>query len=404
MSFGKKRSEVPQSSNTGLSFKGLFSGTALVTPVIFNPNAEQIRAIKNIKPEFEVKEPEYIIKSPVKDENGDVIPDKTQSFRKVSLMFTFDPNAMLKLKAENKKYADKFFSNFEFKISNRLTINKAGTKLMVIDGKLNQFWIDINAEKLQEMYKEYRGKTGNKEEQLEDILAFVRKAAKKAQDTPRATRSPLDDLDLKTVRFCREGEQILYKLIFNMSDMYIPKKLSSDDAKKMKKENEKKYEEYMATYEETDMTFISSMFDDLMSENYENLNDMIFNTKKEFFEQDGYPCKLGVFLGVRAGNDGKFYQGCFTPAHIYGDNYTFRLPYKTALPKAVDGASAYGVTLMPKKMAHDVAGITSNGSQGYAYRDIWQDSFEFKEFTPEDAIPETVVETSKAEEIDDLPF
>ena len=75
------------SERTQLNFKATFTGGVFATPIIFNPNAADIRRIKNIPEEYKVTEPDY--SRVIQDKEYRTVKNNTFFFAQKELTFFF---------------------------------------------------------------------------------------------------------------------------------------------------------------------------------------------------------------------------------------------------------------------------------------------------------------------------
>lgn len=406
--FKGKRNDESNGTSTegGLVFNQIFTGQCFMTPIMFNPTGAQIKQIKNLPDSLEVREPEYIVDKTVDRNTGE-----KRKVRKISLMCSFEPASMLsKPKAGETavKYANKYFYNYNVLISSMLVHSRnadKGDKILVIDSKMNSAWVPCNVDKAIELNEKVRKarKDGVEDEikdAQDDLTAFVKKAVKQAATAMGDMSYGAACLHLDSVRACRDGEEVISKLIFDMTPLQSAYYMTKDAAKKLQKEDAKKYEARKQAYEDFDMSPTEEIFNMLLANDIDAVNKLIFEDNKEWFESDGQQCKFGVFLGARVADDGKVYQSSMGAYgnFIFGQQYTFKKAWKAVKPAALKDYSAYGLTFIPKDMAKKITDTQ------YGYSDIWQDSFEFQPYFVEEfvqPVDERVETTSK---IDDLPF
>jgi hypothetical protein len=408
--FKGKRNDESNGTSTegGFKFNQVFTGEAFLTPIMFNPTGAQIKEIKNLPDSFEIREPEYIIEKTVDKNTGE-----KRTVRKISLLCSFDPNTMLpKPKAGETvvKYANKYFYNYSVLISSKIVHSRnadKGDKILVIDSKMNSAWIPCNVDKALELNEKLRKarKDGVEDEitdAQDDMTAFVKKAVKAAATAMGDVGYGAPSLHLDSVRACRDGEEVITKLIFDMTPLQAVYYMTKDAAKKLQKEDAKKYEARKQAYEDFDMSPAEEIFSMLLANDIDGVNKLIFEDNKEWFESDGQQCKFGVFLGARVADDGKVYQshmGAYGN-FIFGQQYTFKKQWKAVKAAVLKDYSAYGVTFMPKDMAKKIT------DPQYGYSDIWQDSFVFQPYTVEEFVPaqDVEVKTTSSNSGDDLPF
>lgn len=400
LNFKGKRNDSPSSSEGSLKFNKIFTGEAFVTPLIFNPTAEQIKQFKKLPDSLEVKEPNYIVEKVVNKESGEKRP-----VRKVSLLTTFDPNKFIKHKAGETvvKYGQNYFLNYEILISNTLVTSDKSDKMYVIDAKMNTAWVNCNLEKVKALGEKLRlarksGDATEIEDAKDEITKFTRKAVKEAAAAMGDKSYGAAAIDLTTVRVCREGEDTLAKLIFDMSAISMPRYMTKEDIKKLQKEDPKKCEARVKDYEEFDMSHTEEIFNMCVANRFDEVNQLIFEDNKEFFQSEGKQCEFGVFLGARVSDDHKIYQSYMRPLGNFGMECTFKKAYKAVKSAVMDGFSAYGPTFMPKAMVKKIT------DANYGYSDIWQDSFVFTPYDVEEFEPAKDEVVAPKVEVDDLPF
>lgn len=388
----------------GLTFNQVFTGEAFVTPLIFNPNAEQLKRVKGLPDKVEVNEPNYIVEVAVAKGS-----EEKRKMLKINLLCGFNPNTMLPKPKEGDKvvkYADKYFLNFDIMASSSIVTNKNRDKVMVIDGKLNSCWVECDVEKAVKLNEELKAARKSKDgdaisDAKDDASKFIRTAVKKAAAAMGDVSYGAAKIDLDTVRIAREGEEPLAKLIFDMTAMSPVRYMTKEEGKKLQKEDAKKYEARKKAYEEFDMSMTEEIFNLFVTQKFDAVNTLIFDENKEWFESDGQQCKVGVFLGARLTEDHKVYQSCMRPSSklCFGDYFTFKKYYSSSKAQTLKDFPEYGNTFMPKETAKRIV------DQEYGYQDIWQDSFAFQPyFVPEFTAPEESVEVESKDESDDLPF
>lgn len=394
---GKNRSETPERS--GLNYKSIFTGATLATPLIFNPNASQIKSIKNLPDTVKVDDPDYNVTIEIKDSNNRKIEDK--AFKRVSLLTKFNPNELLSKELRPKegetKYADNYYIDFDFLISSSLVTSVSG-KALIIDGKMNSAWIKIDLEKLKELYNavriaKHRGEQSSIETAKRNLHGFVKTSVINAKAGELDVNYGVRTLHEDSCRVAREGEQILVKLIFDMSDLIKVPYKTVGDLNTMKIEKENDYNKYIKSYNEFDMSDIEQLFDLFLEKDYDSINSLIFDElKSTFTNSQGKQCKVGIFLGARGGSDGKVYQGYYRPKTKFGEQYTFKKPYENYAPKEIRNFTAYGATIISRDMAKSLT------DEEYGYDENFQKSFEFLPFNVEE-----VSRPKENKEIDDFP-
>ena len=384
---GKSRSEVTSSMPAGgtINYRALFTGAALVEPIIFNPNAKQIKEIKGFGDKVNIEEPRYELILDVKDQERKVIDNRTVQV--ISLLCKYNPNELLGLNyvvpEGALKIADNYYLDFNFYISKDIVKSTKGS-VLVIDSKMNSAWVSINFEELQGLYDNLRlAKMRKDDVKIEFAKTKLSNFVKAAVIAEKAAfkRSQGDvtygppTLDENTCRPAREGEQTLVKLLFDMSDLVRPRYKSTTELLTLKTEKEKKFNEFIESYKNFDMSDMEYVFDLFIEGNYEEVNKIIFEDLKEVFQNsEGKQCKLGVFLGVNEGKEQKLYQSYFRPYNKFGEQYTFKKPYENYSAKPITKFTSYGSTVISYEMAKSITDV-ENG-----YKDEFQKSFEFKIF------------------------
>lgn len=401
---GKSRSDISASMPVGgtVNYRALFTGAALVTPVTFNPSAAKIKEIKGFGEKSVIEEPRYELILDVKDQDKKVIDNRTVQV--VSLLCKYNPNELLSsdytLPEGALKIADNYFLDFNFYISKDLVKSTKGS-VLVIDAKMNSAWIPVNFEELQGLYDALRlAKLKKDDVKIEFAKSKMANFIKNAVIAEKAAfkRSQGDvtygppTLDENSCRAAREGEQTLVKLLFDMSDLVRPRYKSTTELLTLKTEKEKKFNEFVESYKNFDMSDMEYIFDLFLEGKYQEINKIIFEDLKEVFENsEGQPCKLGVFLGVNEGKEQKLYQSYFRPYNKFGEQYTFKKPYENYSAKPIAKFTSYGPTVMSYEMAKALVD-PDNG-----FKDEFQKSFEFKVFELGNAKPEVKAKVQNEE-------
>ncbi|NRB64689.1 MAG: hypothetical protein HRU40_16955, partial [Saprospiraceae bacterium] len=101
----KSTSNTINRANKANVTKGKFTGEVLLTPICFNPTSEELRKIKNVPEEFDVKTPDY----------SSVVTIQDVDYKKLYLLCSFNPNEIL----ETDKYQDVVYVYYELFLSDQ---------------------------------------------------------------------------------------------------------------------------------------------------------------------------------------------------------------------------------------------------------------------------------------------
>ena len=334
-------------ANASVDFKAIFSGAALVTPICFNPTAEQLRTLKNIPADREVNEQEY--KANLKD--GEV-------YSVVNLLCKFNPNEILKTKGE---FSDNVYVNYKILCQNKERVGGASGKTQVIDEHNQSAWVKL------------AGKT-TLCKQIEKIQEDQDFAAYKEKDS-------VFKINAKTARIAKVGEVALYQLVFDMSvlDEHRPNKENPDKGTTL---------ETFALSENPTKTFENICEGDVSS-----LNMLLASSKDEFdaaefFHKDGVQNKIGVVLGMRE-KDGKTYQDILCPSPKAPARCTWR-------PSDMMRPYPFGEYRVAKETVENIT------NADYPWSSHWGGNLDFK--VQEMPKVEAVVKNKVVAKNDDLPF
>lgn len=383
---GKRNDESNgQSVEGGLKYGQVFTGQVFVTPLIFNPTGEQIKEIKKLPDSLSVNEPVYITEKTINKETGE-----KRVVRRISLLTSFNPNIQLS-KDNAVKYGNEYFYTLTYTISPVIVVAEKTSKVLVMDAKMNSAWIPADIAKVTSLGNEYRdAQKSDDENEISDLREKLTKLARKVTKDAAAAMGDVAygaaAIDLSTVRFARDGEEPVAKLIFDMSSLSPVRYMSKTDAKKMQKDDAKKFEKLSKEYEEFDFSHVEMIFDLMLNGQMEEVNKLIFDENKEFFQSDEIQNKVGIFFGANQAEDGKIYQSNFGPygKFLFGQEYTFKKAWKTVKSAVITGFEKYGETFMSKNAAKRIA------DADYGYSDQWQGSFKFQPFVAGDIlIPES---------------
>ena len=337
-----------RSQQSEINYKAIFSGAALVTPVCFNPTAEQLRAIKNIKAEYEVTEPDY--HATMKD--GEV-------YSVVSLLCKFNPNEILKLKKN--EYANEVFVNYKVFLKNEDRVGAASGKTQVIDEHNQSAWIKLS------------GKT-SLSKQIEKVQAEQDYNQYKDKDS-------IYKINAKTARIAKVGEVALYDLIFAMSTLDEHRINAENPAKSTTLDEFKIGEDPSKTFENICEGDVSAL-DMFLVTNSDEFDG------SDFFYKNGVQNKLGVVLGARE-KDGKLYQDILTPSPKAPNKCTFR-------PSDMMRQYTFGESRVAKETVENMT------NADYPWASHWGGNLDFKvQLAP---VAEAAVKTEVKESSDDLPF
>ena len=346
------------SERTQLNFKATFTGGVFATPIIFNPNADDLRRIKNIPEEYDVKEPDY----------SRVIQDK--EYRTVSLLLKFDPNEAMKLKTP--KYGGDTFVKYDIYVSDRPVIGGKSGKTQVIDCHNQNGWLKLSGKK-----------------SIKDQLT-----AAQADDSPYHPGDPMRKMDPETVRIARQGEVALYDLVFKMSTL-DKHRINNDEPEKSTRLDDFRLGENPTKVIENIFNGDYTALNMLMADNPQDFEG------KEFFVKDGKNNELGIFLGVRPNQDGdKIYQDVLAPFTVFpvGIEATFR---PTDRNYDYTDTKFNGVKLTKTKLNKKAVEYLTH--EEYPWKSFWNNSFDFQEVTVDD-LPQNQTETESVVIDDDVPF
>lgn len=345
-----------RSEKQDINYRAAFTGGVMTRPMMFNPSAEQIRALKNLPEDFNVNEPNY------------TQTIKGEEYRRISLWCEFNPNKALKLKKA--QYSDKVHVKYEIFVSDRNVVGAKSGKTQIMDTHNQSAWIKLSGKK-----------------SLENQILDAQK-----QDSPYKENDPLRRMDPANSRIAKQGEVALYQLIFNMStlDEHRP----NEDPNKSRELHEFKLGE------DPTKTIENMFHGDLTS-----LNMLLASSEqdfegKEYFLDEDQNNELGLFLGVSE-DSGRLYQRTFSPFTVSPVSYitTFR---KT------DRVNDYTAEkLGESKLRPEAVRVLTN--EDYPWNDFWNNSLDFQEVTIEmyeDAKggSMTTMDSQDDDDDDDMPF
>lgn len=346
---------------SNINFRALFTGEVYVTPVMFNPSADDLRRIKNVKEEFDVKEPEY----------NKVI--KGNDYHVINLLCKFNPNEVLKLKT--KQYADEMFVDYKFYISNRPVVGAASGKTQIIDCHNQNAWIKLEGK--------------------DSLAVQVRKA--QAADSPYKDGDPIRKINPDTARIAKQGEVALYDLVFKMST------LDKHNIKEDEPEKSTRLDDFRLGENP------EKVIDNIINGDYTSLNMLIASNPqdfegKEFFVKGDSNNKVGMLLGVRLNEAGdKIYQDVWAP-------FTVNSVSPETIFRPSDREFDYtDTTYKGKKLGKsrlNKKAIEQLTHAQYPWTCFWNNSFTFQEVTIDD-IPKnntSVAPQPPVQESDELPF
>lgn len=342
-----------------INYRATFTGGVFATPIMFNPSADDLRRIKEIPAEYDVKEPNY--ERVIKEEN----------YRIVNLLCKFNPNKALKLK--NPAYSDEVYVDYKFYISNRPVVGKNSGKTQIIDAHNQNAWILLS------------GKSSI-EKQV---------TAAQAQDSPYSDKDPIRRINPATARIAMQGEVALYDLVFKMST--LDKHRINDD----EPEKSTRLDDFVLGENPTEV--INNIFNG----EYTALNMLTAQSEddfegKEYFVKDGENNPLGLFLGVRPNQDrDKLYHDVLAPftAFPVGFEATFRTTDRTNdYSDIVVAGNKLGESKLSKKAVEHLT------HDEYPWSSFWGNSLDFQEVTVDDLPEEEGSITPPPTVTDDLPF
>jgi len=405
---GRSSYEGNKSEKGNVNFKAVFTGATLLTPIIFNPTIEQKNEIRNFGENGKTEEINYDVTLEIKDSTGKVIGEK--KCKKVSLMSKFNPIKLLpsdfKQREGEAQFAENYYLDFEFLISSNLVVDKTKTKALMIDSKMNSGWVPLNVEKAQELYDAVRiAKHRNIESSIlsakRNYEQFLKTALVSAKQGMPDVNYGIKSIDENSCRIAREGEEVLCKLIFDMSNLVRIDYKSESEMKKLKEENAKKYQRYIDDYASFDMSDVEYIFDLFLAKDYDKINKIIFEELANVFKvPSGDRCKFGAFLGARLATDGKIYQSYYQPKSNFGTKFTFKKPYENYAAKEMKDFTAYGSTIISREMAKGLL------DEEYGYKENFQNSFVFKPFylseMPE--APQSSMQLGMTPQFDEMDF
>lgn len=345
----QKRSEASK-----IEWKAVFAGETQVTPVLFNPTADQVRTIKNLPEDMEISENTY--KRDIKDDE----------FSVVSLLCKYNPNELLEL--EEDKYPKEMFVNYDILCKAEFVKGSKSGKYQIIDEHNQSAWVAI------------KGKQSVKKA-VEDAVA----------SGDLNDYDPLHKIDADTARKAMVGEVALYQLIFNMStlDPHVPDKDMNLDEFKLGEDPTETFKNIC----DGDV----SMLNALMAFNTESKSE-----NREFFMVKGEQNKLGVFLGVNVNknNPDKMYQSVMTaPTHV---NVTYTSTFRpTDAKRERSDFDDLGKTRMPKEALKVLM------DEEYPWQAEWGNTLHFKEIKSSDIKANNTSIDSDSDDDDDdddLPF
>lgn len=349
-----------RSNRTQINFKATFSGCTYVTPRAFNPNAEQLRRIKNINEDWDINEPDY---------SREI---KGEEYRTISLLCEFDPNKALKLKTN--QYSTSVFVNYNIYISDRPVVGSRSGKTQIIDCHNQNGWVLLGDD---------------------DVAEAVRKA--QLADSPYKDGDPVRRMNPETSRVARQGEVALYDLVFQMSTLdrhYINEEYP---------ERTTRLDEFKLGEDPIEV------WNNLFNGDYTALNMLMADSTqdfegKEFFVSEGQNNPLGVMLGARPNSDGdKLWQDVLSPFTVnpVGFPATFR---STDREWDYSDETYNGVKLSKCKLPRKTLEYLTH--EEYAWSSFWNNSLKLQEVTVDD-LPEnksSADEPTPDDTSDDLPF
>jgi len=345
------------SERAQINYKATFTGGVYATPIMFNPNADDLRRIKEIPAQYDVKEPNYLR----------VI--KENDYRVVSLLCKFNPNTTLKLKQP--VYSDEVFVDYKIYISNRPVVGKTSGKTQIIDAHNQNGWILLS------------GKASMEKQVLKA----------QAEDSAYSEKDPLRRINAATARVARQGEVALYDLVFRMSTL-DRHRIDEDDAKSTR------LDDFVLGEDPTEV------IDNIFNGEYTALNMLMADSGqdfegKEYFTKDGANNPLGLFLGVRPNQDGdKIYHDVLAPFTVFpvGFEATFRITDRTNnYDDVIVAGSKLGESKLSKKAVEHLT------HEEYPWKSFWGNSLSFQEVTIDDLPSEGETKVEEPTN-DDVPF
>lgn len=335
-----------RAESQSINFKAVFSGAAQVTPVRFNPTAEELREIKNIKEEFEVKDPNY------------TRTIKGEDFAVVSLLAKFNPNKEMKL--TKNAYSENVFVHYDILCQNKAVVGAKSGKTQIIDEHNQSAWIKLE------------GKA--------TLAKQIEKVQEEKDFNKYKDKDGIYKINSKTARIAKVGEVALYQLIFDMSTL---------DEHRPNTENPEKgssLDEFKLGDDPT------KTFENICNGDVSALNMLLIDSKdqyeaREYFMKGDEQNTIGVILGVRESNE-KMYQDVLSPSPFMPRRCTWR---------ATDRMQQYqfGEARVSKETVEQLL------DENYPWTSYWSNDLDFREVT---SLPKVEVQTVVTKKNDDLPF
>lgn len=354
-----------QAERTNINYRATFTGTVFATPVMFNPTADDLRRIKNIREDFDVNEPDY--SRTIKD----------NEYRVVSLLLKYNPNKALKLKQQ--AYPNDMFVPYNIYISDRPVVGSNSGKTQIIDCHNQNAWIKLE------------GKTS------------LKKQIEKAQtpESPYADGDPLRRINPDTARIARQGEVALYDLVFKMSTLDKHKIYEEEPERSTRLDDFKLGENP------------TEVIENIFKGEYTALNMLIASNEQDFEGKDffvdaktGENNRVGIMLGVRSNDSGdRLYQEVLAPftAFPVGFEAMYRPTDRTF---NYEDEFSNGVALTESKL--NKKAVDHMTHEEYPWKCFWNNSFKFQEVTVEDLEEKETTTAPPADATadadDDLPF
>lgn len=353
MKSSKKTQERKEKAN--INYNAVFAGETLVTPILFNPTADQVRKIKNISEDYDVNEPSY--------NKTFTINGEEKEFSVISLLCKFNPNEILDVKNE---YKDDVFVSYEILCSKDEVKGSNSGKYQVIDESNISAWVRVP----------------DRRKKLADVIRA------EINSNTYSEYDSIHKLNPDTARIACVGEVALYQLIFNMSSLDPHK--PNDDPKKNMELTEFKFGENP-----------TETFKLICDGDVSVLNELMVITKSKSellsnFSNNGVQNTLGVFLGAQPNSDKtKLYQTVMScPTHI-NVNYssTFRITDINSKKKTYE---YLGETRLPKEA------IKTLTDEKHPWKAEWGGTLSFKEVKLSDI--KQLETTIDDDEDDEFPF
>lgn len=290
-----------QTINLTPKTRSVYGGQVLATPLMFNPNAADIKRLKNLSEGTKVDEPVY--KRTI----------MSVEYQMVSLLLKFSPSELL----NDKSHYDNAYVKYEFAVSKDLVQGKAKKyepglaiedhkdkiipgKYQVIDNHNRIGWIHIDD-----------GQTANEAifelaknlENTEFGMKYKSTGGYYYNEKDPIVKMAKEKIEDMHVRIARIGEVALYDLLFNMSSFakYKAKDNPADEVQFFIGDSLDKATEEFEKICDGDMSLLNSF-------TLSAPGDLIHN-----FVNDGKQTPIGILLGAREYN-GKLSQDVYTPA------------------------------------------------------------------------------------------